>query len=145
MKIRCIYNTGEALRPYEYEPIQQKELLGRFGATGLTEFGLTLGEEFLVVGMILGKGTLSYLINDGRIIGCYPYALFEVIDNELPKSWFFKALKNTDENYPYQEAIWGYYELCFDTNHYEQLVDFDEGAHRIYFRRKIELEKELEG
>jgi len=93
--------------------------------------------------MILGEGVLDYLIDDSGYVSTYPYPLFEVIDNRLPSSWFFKSLKNTDENYPYREAIWGYYELVFDDDHYEKLVDVIEEAQRIYFRRKIELEKEL--
>ena len=142
MKVRCIYNNGEALRAYDNKSLSKDEL-GRFGATGLTEFGLTVGDEFLVMGMLLGKGTLSYLINDGRVIDSYPYPLFEVIDNKLPSNWFFRSIKNTDENYPYQEAIWGYYELVFDYNHYERLLDFEEEAHHTYFKQKIALEKEL--
>ncbi len=142
MKIRCIHNTGEALRIYENKPLNKDEL-GRFGATGHTEFGLTIDKEYIVMGMILGEGILDYLIDDGGYVSAYPYPLFEVVDNKLPSSWFFKSLKNTDENYPYQEAIWGYYELVFDDNHYEKLVDVDEEAIRTYFRRKIELEKEL--
>lgn len=142
MKVRCIYNTGEALRVYENKPLIKDEL-GRFGATGHTEFGLDIGKEYIVMGMILGEGTLDYLIDDGGYASAYPYPLFEVVDNKIPSLWFFKALKNTDENYPYQEAIWGYYELVFDDAHYEKLVEMEEDAQRIYFRRKIELEKEL--
>ncbi len=58
-------------------------------------------------------------------------------------SWFFKSLKNTDENYPYQEATLGHYELVFNDNHYKKLVDVDEEVMRTCFKRKIELEKEL--
>lgn len=142
MKIRCIYNTGEDLRAFENKPLSKDEL-GRFGATGHTQYGLVIGKEYLVMGMMLGEGALAYLVDDGGYISAYPYPLFEVIDNKLPSSWFFKSLKNTDENYPYEEAVWGYYELVFDNSHYEKLVDVDENAQRIYFRRKIELEKEL--
>lgn len=143
MKIRCINNTGEALRAYENKPLDKDEL-GRFGATGYTEFGLTVGDEYLVMGMLLGEGCLDYLIDHVGYVSAYPYPLFEVVDNKLPSSWFFKSLKNTDENYPYRETVWGYYELVFDDDHYGQLVEFEEEAHRTYFRRKIELEKELE-
>jgi hypothetical protein len=84
------------------------------------------------------------LIDDGGFVSAYPYPLFEVIDSKIPYGWFFKSFKNTDENYPYQEAIWGYYELVFENSHYEKLVDVNEEAMRIYFRRKIEMEKELD-
>jgi hypothetical protein len=142
MKIRCIYNTGEDIRPYENRVLNKNEL-GRFGATGYTQFGLTIGKEYLVMGMLLGEGSLDYLIDDGGYVSAYPYPLFEVIDNKLPSNWFFRSLKNTDEFYPYQEAIWGYYELVFDDTHYEKLVDADETAMRTYFKRKIELEKKI--
>lgn len=141
MKVRCIYNTGDSLRVYENKFLSNDEL-GKFGTTGQTEFGVILGKEYIVMGMILGEGILTYLIDDSGYVSAYPYALFEVIDNKLPASWFFKSLKNTDKNYPYQEAIWGYYELVFDDDHYEKLVDIDEDAQRIYFKRKIELEEE---
>jgi len=142
MKIRCKHNTGKDLRAFESKSLK-KDLLGRFGATEHTQYGVVIDKEYIVMGMLLGEGTLDYLIDDGGYISAYPYPLFEVINNKLPSSWFFKALKNTDENYPYQEAIWGYYELVFENSHYEKLVDVDEEATRIYFRRKIELEKEL--
>jgi hypothetical protein len=142
MKIKCINNTGEALRPYENKDLKKKEL-GRFGATGYTEYGLVIGKEYLVMGMILGEGVLDYLIDEGGDISAYPYPLFEVIENEVSPNWFFKSFKRNDDIYPYQEAVWGYNELVFDDDHYEKLVEGDEEAERIYFRRKIELENNL--
>jgi hypothetical protein len=142
MKVRCIHNTGEALRAYESKELSKDEL-GRFGATGHTEFGLTIGKEYIVMGMLMGEGALDYLVDDGGNISAYPYPLFEVVDSKLPSNWFFRSYKNTDENYPYQETVWGYHELVFDDSHYEKLVEGEEEAERIYFRRKIELEKEL--
>ena len=133
MKIRCIHNTGQALRAYESKKLSKDEL-GRFGATGHTEFGLTIDKEYLVMGMLMGKGVLDFLIDDGNI-SSYPYPLFEVVDSNLPSNWFFKSYKNTDENYPYQEAVWGYYELVFDENHYENLIEtFDK-----YFGHVVDL------
>lgn len=140
MKVRCIYNTGEALRIYENKALNKDEF-GRFGASGHTEFGLDIGKEYLVMGMILGEGSLNYLIDDGGYVSTYPYPLFEVIDNKLPSSWFFRTLKNTDVNYPFQESIWGYFELVFDDNHFGKLIEMEEETLRIYFKRKMELEK----
>ena len=142
MKIKCINNTGEALRSYENTDLKKEEL-GRFGATVYTQYGLIIGKDYLVMGMILGEGTLDYLIDDDGVISAYPYPLFEVIDNKVSSNWFFRTFKKDDNIYPYQEAVWGYYELVFDDSHYEKLVDRDEEAHRIYFKRKIELENIL--
>lgn len=142
MKILCLKNTGEALKDYEYKEISKKEL-GRFGATSETQFGLTIGKEYLVMGMILGENSLHYLIDDTVHISAYPYPLFEVIDHNLPSKWFFKTLNSADRNYPYQEAFWGYQELVFEQDHYKKLVENDEEAIQTYFKRKIELEEEL--
>ena len=143
MKIRCIYNTGEGLRPYENKPLKKHEF-GKYGSTEYTEFGLQIGKDYLVMGILFGKGTLDYLIDDGGYISAYPCPLFEIIDNKLPLNWFFKSFKSTDKAYPQREAVLGYYELVFDDTHYDKLVDVEEKACRIYFKRKIELEKSLE-
>ncbi|MDR1671658.1 MAG: hypothetical protein LBR57_03970 [Alistipes sp.] len=143
MTIRCVHNTGKVLRDYENKRLS-KDTFGRFGTSWHTEFGLEIGKDYLVMGVLYGEGTLDYLIDEGGYISAYPYPLFEVVDNRLPSNWFFKSLKNTDNNYPYQEAICGYYELVHDDTHYEKLVNYEEDACRIYFRRKIELEKSIE-
>jgi len=59
------------------------------------------------MGMIVGEGSLDYLTDHAGHISAYPYPLFEVIDNKLPTNWFFRSLKNTDENCPYQSEIRG--------------------------------------
>ena len=142
MKVKCIYNTGDFLRDYENRPIE-KEQLGRFGETAYTQYGLIINKEYTVMGMLLGQGSLNFLIDEAGYISAYPYPLFKVIDNKLPSSWYFSSLKNTDHQYPYQEAIWGYYELVFEQEHYEKLVNMEETATRKYFIRKFEMEKEL--
>lgn len=90
MKVRCINNTGKSIRQYEYKSLK-KEQLGRFGATEYTQFGLEIGKEFLVMGMLFGEGALDYLIDDGGYISAYPYPLFEIIDNKIPSFWYYKA------------------------------------------------------
>ena len=132
MKIKCLFNTGEILLEYSRRPL---------GTSKETQYGqLEINKEYFVMGMIIGEGTLDYLIDDSGIISACPYQLFEIIDNRLPSNWFFNAFIRSDDIFPYQEAVWGYYELVFDNSHYEKLIEVDEEAHRIYFRRKIELE-----
>ena len=143
MKVRCIYNTGRDLRPYESKILRDKEF-GRFGASVYSNFGLTIDKEYLVMGMILGNGILHYLIDDNGTIHAYPYLLFKIVDNNFHLSWYFRTFSLTDKIYPNREAVWGYYELVFDDLHYEKLIDMEEKAMRIYFRRKIELEKKIE-
>jgi hypothetical protein len=130
MKIKCISNTGLAFKGY-------KMSIGHFETS---EFCLNIGEEYTVMGMLLGEGLLSYLIDDRGSITLYPFQLFEVIDNRISSNWFFKKLTKNDDQYPYAEAVWGYYEFVFDDTHYEKLVEVDEDAYQIYFKRKLEIE-----
>jgi len=93
------------------------------------------------MGIIYGQGTFDYLIDVGGYISAFPYPLFELIDNAIPSTWFFKAFKNTDEEYPYQEAISGYYELVFEKGHYEKLINMDKEALEKYFKWKNTTER----
>jgi len=136
MKVKCLYNTGEVLMGYPSKPM---------GITKSTEYGLLkIDKEYIVMGIILGEGVLGYLIDDGGIISACPYQLFEIKENKLPPNWYFKAFAEGEGVYPYQEAIWGYKELVLNEGHYEKLIEQEDEAMRIYFRRKVEFEKELE-
>jgi hypothetical protein len=143
MKIKCLYNTGKALRIYEERPLESHEL-GRFGATKYTEYNdIEIGKEYLVMGMILFDSYLSYLI-DNRTISAVPCQLFEVVDSSVTPNWHFRLIRNDENIYPYIKAIWGYFELCFDEKSYEKLImEIEDEAQRIYFIRKIEVEQEL--
>ena len=52
MKVRCVSNRGMDLRPYEYEQIGE-DILGRFGASAYTRYGIEIGREYLVMGIIV--------------------------------------------------------------------------------------------
>ncbi|HRE57814.1 MAG TPA: hypothetical protein PLW09_08315 [Candidatus Kapabacteria bacterium] len=142
MKVRCINNTGEALRVFEYKELE-KSLLGRFGATGYTTYGgITIGAEYQVMGMIIFHSYQAYLIDDYGNISAYPCQLFEVVDNKVSPNWHFRLIEKDEDIYPFVQAIFGYPELCSDKKAYENLiVEMEEETKSIYFRRKIELEK----
>ena len=145
MKVRCINNTGEFLRSYEYDPIPSKEVFGRFGTNGSVEYNeITVGNEYLVMGIIIFKNYQAYLIDDNGFISACPCQLFEVIDDKLGVNWYFRLIDKEEDIYPFVQAIFGYPELCSDKKAYENLiVEKDEEAERIYFKRKIELENIL--
>jgi len=144
MKVRCVYNTGESLRSYENKTLQKAEL-GRFGATGYSEYNeLDIGKEYLVMGVIIFETYQAYLIDDSGFISACPCQLFEIVDNKINSNWHFRLIDKNEDIYPFVQAIIGYPELCLDKNAYEDLiVEKDEEAERIYFRRKIELENSL--
>jgi hypothetical protein len=141
MKIKCVNNTGEALRGYEYKSLR-KDVLGRFGATGYTE--LSIGKDYLVMGIIIFETYQAFLLDDGGLITVCPCQLFKVVDSKINSNWHFRLVEKDEDIYPFIQAIFGYPELCSDKKAYENLiVEMEEETQRIYFRRKTELEKEL--
>lgn len=139
MIVKCLYNKGQELRIYEYEPLE-KDILGRFGATGYTEYNeLTIGKEYLVMGIIIFDTYQGYLIDDDDFIFVCPCQLFEIIDDKVNPNWHFRIIEKKEDIYPFIQSIFGYPELCSDKNSYENLiVEKDEEIIRIYFRRKRE-------
>lgn len=144
MKVLCKYNLGKDLRPYESKPLEKGEF-GRFGASEATEYGeLEIGKEYLVMGIVIFETYQAYLIDGNGFISTCPCQLFEIIDDHVPVNWKFRAINKNEEFYPFVQTIMGYPELCSNKNAYEDLiVEKDEEAEQIYFKRKIELEKEL--
>lgn len=145
MKVRCILNTGEALRPYEYNPITNKNVFGRFGVSENTEYSeIKIGQEYLVMGLIIFSSYQAYLLDDNTFIAAYPCQLFEISDDKVGSKWHFRLIEKEEDIYPFVQAILGYYELCFDKKAYENLIiEKNPEDHRLYFKRKKELEKEL--
>lgn len=144
MRVRCINNTGISLRPYEYEPIANNEIFGRFGVSGMGDYGIEIGEEYLVMGLIIFQTYQAYLIDDNGFIATYPCQLFDVIDSKIIPNWYFRITEKSEDIYPFVQAVFGYPELCSDKKAYEKLlVEMEEDTQRIYFRRKIEEEGEI--
>lgn len=114
------------------------------GVPNSFNFGLELGKEYLIMGILLAEKQLWYLVDEKGKPSFYPYQLFQVIDASISANWHFKLYSEDDGIFPFdKEAMWGYAELCFDENHYEQLVDRVPEALELYFKRKIVLEKQL--
>lgn len=84
------------------------------------------------------------MIDDGGCISANPCPLFEIVDSRVGSNWHFRLQNPTDRNYTYIQALWGDHEFCYGENSHEDLiVERDEVAMQIYFRRKIEYEKKL--
>lgn len=126
MIIRSLSNNGEVFRGYKMPA----------GYFVTSQFGIQEGKEYIVMGMILSEGVLSYLIDDGGIPLLCPFQLFEIVDSSIDVNWHFRIYTLGDDIYPYKEAVWGYYELCFDEKHYELLVEQQEAAVSKYFKIK---------
>jgi hypothetical protein len=60
MIIKCKYNTGEVLLPYERKPL---------GTSAQTQYGeLDIDREYIVMGMIMKSGYLTYCNYSGTSI-----------------------------------------------------------------------------
>jgi hypothetical protein len=135
MKIICKKINAKGVDLNEVKTIHTNEFDYSFGS-----YGLQLNMEYLVMGIILYKeaNCLYYLIDLHSKPYLFPYVLFDISDNMLPPSWNIKVY-NKFENDIY--CIWGFEELCNDDLFFEQLMDRKDKAMRIYFKRKIEMEK----
>jgi hypothetical protein len=141
MKVKCLYKTGLDLRPYENQSLVDEQF-GRFGASGNSIYGeITVGKEYLVMGIVIFETYQGYLIDEGLISVC-PCQLFEVTDDTLSTNWHARAIEKDEDIYPFIQMVMGYPEFCSDRMAYGNLiVEREEGAQRTYFRRKIELER----
>jgi hypothetical protein len=96
------------------------------------------------MGIIIFDTYQAYLVDDNGFISACPCQLFKVIDDKISANWHFRLIDKEEDIYPYIQAIFGYPELCSDKKAYENLIEEDVLTQQIYFRRKIELEKELD-
>ncbi|WP_316814426.1 hypothetical protein [Pedobacter heparinus] len=142
MKVKCLYKTGLDLRPYENKPLLNEQF-GRFGASGNSIYGeITIGREYLVMGIVVFENYQGYLVDEGLISVC-PCQLFEITDEKASANWHVRTIGKDEDIYPYIQMVIGYPEFCSDKLAYAKLiVEKEEEAQRIYFKRKIELEQE---
>lgn len=139
MRIICKQTTSEGFDLKEVTTVFSNNFDYSFGG-----HGLELRKEYIVMGTLLYKDTncLYYLIDVNGRPDWFPYLLFDVSDNTLPENWFMRIDGKKQSNGVY--CIWGFEELCNEDNFYEHLIDRNDQAMKIYFKRKIEIEKSLE-
>ncbi len=130
----------------------KKTLLGQeiidatgYGYTQKLEYPVTIGEEYIVMGLMLSKraNCICYLIIDDGFPSWYPQVLFEIIDPKLPANWFVKSF-NANETGGTITFLSGFYELCMNDDFYDALIEGEEWAMKIYRNRKNELLKQSE-
>ena len=107
------------------------------------DYGLVLSKEYLVMGIMTFKNSdnLYFLVDENGRPSWFPYQIFEISNKKLPCNWFVKI--NYENQFTDYKNLLGFDELCNNENFFNQLLERDEDAMRIYFRQKIELEKEL--
>jgi len=135
MVARCVIVEGEGLG----EP--ERGLL----YTDETVFHLTVGSDYLVMGMALFQTGLIVLVRDdtGRP-NWYPIGLFYLVDQTIPADWEFAITdaKSASGVGPAEgvAAQWGYRELIQTPSHHEELIERVPSALKIFeaeFARQI--------
>lgn len=129
MRVICIANHGSALSPKHFE---------QTGNTPFSEFDLDIGQEYVVYGIIVSTGLLSYLlIGTSGSAQWYPAELFKVSQSKLPDNWHFVHLQ---EHGFLVDAIWGYQELL-KSDHFDALSEMEPAALNVFVERKKEIDK----
>ncbi|MEG0307616.1 MAG: hypothetical protein RR636_06720 [Clostridium sp.] len=129
MRVKCNNYTGSSL---------STKALDASGTIG-TEFELTINQEYVVYGIMLWEGVPKYLIiGNENLASWYPAELFEVVDNCLPLEWYFNYYSGES-----LEAIWGYKEMVMDEAHYDELIEWEDEAVKIFLKRKNEIDEML--
>lgn len=108
------------------------------------DYGLIQNKEYLVTGIMTFKQSndLYFLVDENGRPSWFPFQIFETTNNELPKNWYIKV--NLGNDYVDYKNLIGFSELCNNKDYFNLLLERDEEAMHVYFRRKIELEKELQ-
>lgn len=107
-------------------------------------YRLKIGDIYVVYGIKLWKGEIHYLtLNEtNRDPFWNPAELFEVVDYRLPPKWYYRFNGYEEGKYfTHNEALWGYKELIFRENHYDDLIERDWIALGIFNKRREEIDQ----
>jgi hypothetical protein len=131
VKVKCISNIGKGLEVYKDKPL--------FVSPESTWGQLEVDKEYTVMGIMKSDNCTYYLVDDYGIISFCPYQLFNVTDSELSKDWHFREFKRGVDSSNSWDFIISYYELCFDDNHYINLLEQEESDTNLYLMRKQQI------
>ena len=111
----------------------------KMGYTTESQFSLTVGQEYSVLGMAVWNSSVLVLVADQNDWPNWiPTELFTVKDPRVPTGWLFAT---NVANQHGVEAIWGYELLITDPDHYELLLNGAAGA-LAAFRREAHSESQ---
>jgi hypothetical protein len=126
MKVKCIKTKGSDL----------PSSVLKIGHLRTAKYNFGLGDELLVYGIASWDGVIRYLTMDNTSIPLpiwSPADLFEIIDFKIPPDWYFKFFGHDKQGVT---ALWGYYEMVFDENHYDDLIEREAEAIKVFENQK---------
>jgi hypothetical protein len=140
MRLRCAFNRSEMLADHQRGRVADVDSV----------YPLSVGVEYVVVGMGLWENVLSVLVRDDWGKPCFaPAGLFELGVHDVPADWRFGLCSGirasgrglwTDPC----GAVWGYQELVDDPAHPAALEERDAAALMIFASRFAEAEDRAE-
>jgi hypothetical protein len=138
MRVLCNKTTSEGFDLKEVNTVKSNDFDYTFGGKGIE-----LNKEYIVMGLAIFQSSkcVYYLIDVYSKPVWFPSLLFNTIDNKIPDHWFLNIYKKNEN--PNIYLLLGFDELCNNENFYDLLIEREEVAMRIYFKRKIELEREM--
>jgi hypothetical protein len=140
MIVTCLDNTQSSLHPGQWPR----------GSSDNGTYPVTLGQEYLVVGMLMWENLLSLLIPDDYGGPCdIPAGMFTLGTWEIPPGWAFRLSSGIRVGGRAQWsdpecAVWGYPEWVHDPKHGHDLMDCEPAALALFAQRVHEARQSHE-
>lgn len=130
MKVKCNANLGKSLSP------NALKVVGFIS----TNFQLEIGDTYNVYSISLYKGILNYLTIDrwNTYPFWFPAELFSIENPSVPQNWYFRF--NNPPTRGGLEALWGYWDMVHDPNHYDNLIERESNALKVFFEEKTVID-----
>jgi hypothetical protein len=113
----CVRGPGSIQKPTVGDKLAPKHFAVGYSTSSIFHIGV--GKQYVVYGIALWRGLLSYLIvGDYERPEWYPSDIFEVTNARLPPTWHFAFFGQNDETWV--NAIWGYEEYSSGADQYFQ-------------------------
>lgn len=134
MKVKCIKNRGGEVSE------NVRRVFGLLSDEAM--FSAEVGKEYTVLGIVMKKGLLGYIIYNAPVISIEPQEIFAVLVSQLSENWFFNGSPSHDLKHQMEiDAVWGDYELCFKENYLISLMEMDEKSVHHFLSKNSKILK----
>lgn len=136
MLVRCIDNKATCLPEHYRKVYAPKGCINR-------KWPIIINKVYIACAIAVYDGHLLYLvkIEDGLCPEFIPAPLFSVVNGRISTGWSYWAVKDFLKGN--LESVFGYTELTDDSSHYDNLIDGDLDAIKLFQIREKEIRNEL--
>lgn len=113
-------------------------------AKDIVEYPININKEFIVMGLQLDINTnnIKYLIQNIGLPLWYPQQLFTISENTIPENWFVKHIVKNNAGKIF--FLTGFDELCNNDDFHDALMEREDWALQIFYKRLKEQEEYYE-